>query len=58
MNAVLSKEKLDEIGDRLGDTPLTSLRLLVQDISIWKLSTAKEMNLLKLLPYKATAVLL
>ena len=49
---VLTEETLDEIGERLENTPQKSLKCLSHEIGISVLSVQRAIKLLKLKPYK------
>ncbi|KAJ4451291.1 hypothetical protein ANN_02752 [Periplaneta americana] len=53
---VLTEEKLDEVGARLGHSPCKSLRRLAQEVNIFKTSAYVAAKLLKLKPYRLTVV--
>ena len=53
---VLMEQKLEEIGERLENSPQKSLRRLAQETNISKALAWKATKLLKLKPYKFTVV--
>jgi transposase len=53
---VLTEEKLDEIGARLEHAPRKSLKHLAQETGVSKSSARTAIQLLKLKPYKTTAI--
>lgn len=53
---MFSEEKLDKAGDKLEYTPQKSVRHLVQETDISKLSAAKAIKLLKRRSYKTTVI--
>jgi hypothetical protein len=53
---VLSEGKLDNIGARLEHTPRKSLKHLTQETAVLTSSTGMATQLLKLRPYKTTAI--
>ena len=53
---VLTEQKLEEIGDRLENSPQKSLRRLAQESDISKASAWKATKLLKLKPYSVIVV--
>jgi hypothetical protein len=53
---VLAEEKLDALGAILEHTPRKSLKRLTQETGVSKSSTRKATQLLKLRPYKTTAI--
>jgi hypothetical protein len=55
-NGRVLTEKLDEIGARDESTPRKSLKFLVQETGVSKSNARRATQLLKLRPYKATAI--
>jgi hypothetical protein len=53
---VLTEEKLDDVGARLENTPRKSLKHLAQMTGVSKSSARMATQLLKLRPYKTTAI--
>ena len=53
---VLTEQKLEEIGERLENSPQKSLRRLAQETDISKASAWKAIKLLKLKSYKVNVV--
>jgi hypothetical protein len=53
---VLIEEKLDDTGARLEHTPRKSLKCLAQETGMSKSSVRMTKQLLKLIPYKTTAI--